>query len=193
MNYQKLALALAFSGILANAYAGTTDTLDHTSPGTGTPTYFVDSDANKGSAPYYRWQSEDWGWTHNALVGSITTASLNISAYDIDYSSGERDEVFAMDSGTWKSLGFLTGSDGAWAFSTFTLGNDFYDDIQNGLQVKLDIDTTSDGWAVTVAKSSLSIDGGALPPPPPVPEPETYAMLLAGLGIIRAMTRKKRA
>lgn len=33
----------------------------------------------------------------------------------------------------------------------------------------------------------------AMTSPPPVPEPETYAMLLAGIGIIGAMARRRRA
>ncbi|MDR3086597.1 MAG: PEPxxWA-CTERM sorting domain-containing protein [Azoarcus sp.] len=34
--------------------------------------------------------------------------------------------------------------------------------------------------------------GGVLPPSPPVPEPETWAMLLAGLGIVGAAAKRRR-
>jgi hypothetical protein len=34
--------------------------------------------------------------------------------------------------------------------------------------------------------------GGGAAPPPPIPEPETYGMLLAGLGLISAMARRRK-
>lgn len=185
---------LAFSGVHA---ATTTDTLQYGSAGTSSPTYFVDVDSNKSRSPYYRNSSQDWGWTHNAISGSITSASLNISAFDVDAgptSSYELDNIYALDSGTWTLLGSLAGNNNAWAFSTFALGANFYDDIATGLQVKLDIDANRSGWLVTIAKSSLSVDGGGLPPPiPSIPEPETYAMLLAGLGLIGSVARRRKA
>lgn len=168
------------------AHAATTDTVQ-------APTgFFVSSDAAKYNSPYYRWAADDWEWQHNAIGGSISSATLNISAFDVDAAYGEVDNIYAWDSGSWTLLGSLAGADDSWAFSTFTLGANFYDDIANGLKVRIDIDSTNDGWAVTLAKSSLAIDGGALPPPPPVPEPETYAMLLAGLGLTRLMTRRRK-
>ena len=185
---------LAFSGVHA---ATTTDTLQYGSAGTSSHTYFVDVDSNKFRSPYYRNSSQDWGWTHNAIAGSITSASLNISAFDVDAgptSSYELDKIYALDSGTWTLLGSLAGNSNAWAFSTFALGANFYDDIATGLQVKLDIDANKRGWLVTIAKSSLSVDGGGLPPPiPSIPEPETYAMLLAGLGLIGSVARRRKA
>lgn len=148
--------------------------------------YFVPTDAQKYDYPYYRWYGEDWGWTHNAISGSITSATLNISAFDVDYSSGELDEIFAWDSGAWSSLGFLTGVDDDWSYATFTLGSSFFDDIGAGLQVFMKIDTADEGWAVTLAKSVLSVDGGTLPNPDPNPVPEPCTMILFGTGIAGA-------
>lgn len=158
-------------------------------------TYFVDIDANKYNAPYYRWFGQDWGWTHGAIAGTITTAALNISAFDVDASSGEVDRVYAYDNGNPVLLGSLAGGNDIWAFTNFVLGANFFDDIATGLQVWMEIDSTGAGWAVTLAKSALSIDGGTLPPPAPgsVPEPGTLLLLGVGAAGVVWMRRRKAA
>lgn len=186
MKFSKLLLATMAAVGFASAHAAV-DTVQY---GTG---YFVDVDAHKTSSPYYRWHGDDWGWQHGAIGGTFTTASLNISAYDVDAPS-EVDNIYALDSGTWTLLGSLAGNNNTWAFSAFDLGANFFDDINLGLQVKMAIDVNSVGWAVTLAKSTLTTDGSTLPPPiPGVPEPETYAMLLAGLGVMGAVARRRKA
>ena len=170
-----LGMLLMF-GTLANA--AVTDVIQ--SP-TG---FFVPDETQVYDWPYYRWYGDDWGWTHNAIGGTITTATLNISAWDVDAASGEVDEIYADDNGVMTLLGTLSGLNDDWGYTTFNLGSNFFDDIASGLQVFMEIDSTDDGWAVTLAKSALSIDGGTLPNPNPNPVPEPATLLLFGVGLV---------
>lgn len=162
--------------------------------------YFVPDEDSTYDSPYYRWYDEDWGWQHSAIGGTFGTAELFISAWDVDQDYGEVDNIYAYDNGTAVLLGSLNGLTDAWGYTTFTLGSNFFDDIATGLQVWIDIDSTHnyDNWAVTLAKSVLTLDGGTLPDPEPgpepVPEPSTLLLLgggLAGLAFARKRFAKK--
>ena len=184
---------LAMAGF-ANVQAGYTDTLQYGSSGTSGPTYFVDSDAHRYDSPYYRGYGADWGWTHSAIAGSFATASLNVSTFDVDAASGEVDNIYVRNEGVWNLVGSLSGADNTWAFTNFTLDSTYFNEISAGLAVRMEISKgASSGLIVTLAKSSLSVDGGGLPPANPVPEPETYAMMLAGLGVVVALARRRKA
>lgn len=207
MTFLKTSLStLALLGVAAMANAGTVDTIDASSG--QADTYFVPSVGLETVSPYYRDQNGDWGWTHNAVADALTATSveLDISAYDVDAApcgttnnaDCEFDEIFAYDTDTsaWLSLGFLEGSTNAFSFTTFDLktlhGGALLNEVAAGLEIWMDIDANATGsWLVSLAKSVITTDGEDPGNPNPVPLPAAGWMLVAGLGGLRLMGRRK--
>lgn len=200
MNFaSKSLLVLTASSILlaSSAFAVPVTDVKEFSNNTATE-YFVPNDAYTYDSPYYRWDYEDWGWTHTAIAGTFSSIKLDISAFDVDYkspTSGEIDMIYVFDGSDWLSLGALSGASDIWAFTTFDLTSFSWaqSQVNVGLQIKMDIDVLVDGWAVTLGKSTLTIDGGSQQcvPTPGVPctsvsEPTSLGLLglaLASLGL----------
>lgn len=157
--------------------------------------FFVPTDEQKYDSPYYRGAGQDWEWQHGAVATPFTTASLSISAFDVDSSGGEKDDIYVMDNGAWVFLGTLTGTDNAWDYgNSFDLGANLFDDIVSGLMVQIRIDQNDQGWIVSLGKSVVSLDQGIRPPPVPggvIPEPATWAMMIMGFGLVGSMARRR--
>ncbi len=159
--------------------------------------YFVPSTGSLFDDPYYRWEYQDWAWQHNALAidaADISSAVLSISAWDVDFISGEIDNIYAYSSqlSDWVLLGALDNGPEDWSYTDFVLGAEFYDDILLGLQIRMDIDINNAGWAVTLAKSVLNINGGNIPDPDPTPTPEPGAIALMGAGLASLFIARRR-
>ncbi|MFN6970962.1 MAG: PEP-CTERM sorting domain-containing protein [Rheinheimera sp.] len=204
---KKIAMTAAFGAAMCVSAAVTaapvTDVKEYAN-NTATE-FFVINDAAKYNAPYYRWASEDWGWTHNAIAGTFSSIKLDISAFDVDYftqTSGEIDLIWVFDGSDWLSLGNLAGASDIWAFTSFDLSSYSWAQAQvnAGLKLRMDIDALNQGWAVTLGKSTLSVDGGnkdCVPTPGvpcnPVTVSEPAALGLFGLALLGLGLRRRKS
>jgi hypothetical protein len=174
------------------------DAVDATS---GQPdTRFLPSGTDPFDPYYYRWQADDWGWTHTFDPPefpevTINWATLEILAFDADF--GEVDLI----EGDGILLGQLEGApEDSWHLTTLTLDSLAIDELMDGaMDIWMDIDAEFPGpegpyWAVTLASSTLTIDYDVIEPEPePEPDPPTIpptqaipapgAILLGGIGV----------
>ena len=198
------ALAVLFLAVSSRTQAGITyvDVVDNS---TAQPdTRFLPSGTDPFDPYYYRWQNDDWGWTHTFNPSelpdvTINWATLEIYAFDADF--GEVDTL----QGDGLSLGQLAGSpEDSWLLTTLTLDSIALDELLDGsMDIWMDVDADFPGpsgpyWAVTVASSTLTIDYDVIlpeppidppidPPDPPIDPPQTIpapgAILLGSIGI----------
>ncbi len=192
MYIQKLVVSSLLLGALFSATtvaAATADTIDALSPAlNATPNYFAPNSIATIDAPYYRSVGEDWQWAHNAVISPYTTATLSISAYDVDNPTidigraNEIDEIYGWETSSlsWELIGVLAGANNIYSFTTFDLGTSWTDEIETGLMVRMLIDQDNGGYAVTLAKSVLATDGAPIGNPNPGSVPVPAAAWLFG-------------
>ena len=170
--------------------------------------YFVANDTQKYKDPYYRWAGEDWSRTQSAIAGTVNSTRFNTSAFDVDFFNptfGDVDTVYVFDGSAWLNVAALAGTDEIWAFTSFDLSsfNWAHTQVNAGLHVKMAMDTLNEGWAATLGKATLNVDGGkqeCLPAPgipcTAVAEPSSIALFglaLSSLGFgLRRRTAKNR-
>ena len=134
--------------------------------------------------------SPGYGYTYNSItyshhaLGASSSATLDIYAYDIDYSSGERDLIEAFDAATssWLTVGYLTGANNTYSTTSFNLAAGLLDDVATGLSVRV---SPNSGWAVQTITSTLTTTAA-------VPEGDTYALFAAGLGVLGWIGRRRK-
>ncbi|MFH1717566.1 MAG: hypothetical protein ABIF19_09470 [Planctomycetota bacterium] len=140
--------------------------------------YFLPPGTDEMQPGYYRWYSDDWGWTHTIIVpgfdsASINWATLEIDAYDVDPLL-EIDLIYADG----VLLGRLDAGDKGWNVTTFNLGPAVLGELADGrLDIWMDIDSSSSyyAWAVTLGSSTLTVDYNVIPSP--------SAVVLGGIGM----------
>ena len=172
------ALAVLVLSVGSQTQAGITyvDVVDATS---GQPdARFLPSGTDPFDDYYYRWQDDDWGWTHTfdhqeTLEITINWATLDIYAFDADF--GEVDLI----EGDGIVLGQLDGSpEDSWHLTTLTLDPLALDQLLDGsMDMWMDIDADFPGssgpyWAVTLASSTLTIDYDVIEPEPEPRKPQ---------------------
>jgi len=174
-------------GEMAEAGVTTTylDVVDHSDTFAGN--YFLPPGGNQFQTGYYRWYSEDWGWTHEVSSpgfdpASINWATLQIDAFDVDYD--EIDLIYADG----VLLGRLDAGYDGWDVTTFDLSSAVLSQLADGkLDIWMDIDSSSnvDAWAVTLRSSTLTVDCNV------VPSPSAFVLGGIGMSLVGWMKRRK--
>ena len=120
-------------------------------------------------------------------------------------------DVVSVGNGTnWLVLGSLSGSNNTTSVSSFNItSSDLASNawlssaIHSGLQVKLDVDVVGPSTTIYGGKDLAFVQTNDFPAVVPlsstltvttaVPEPESYAMLMAGLGMLGYLGRRRKA
>ena len=196
------ALAVLILALGSRTQAGITyvDVVDASSGQAGTR--FLPSGTDPFDPYYYRWQADDWGWTHTFNPSEFPDVTINSATLDIYAFDGDFGEVDLIE-GDGLALGQLGGSpEDSWLLTTLTLDSTALDELLDGsMDIWMDIDAEFPGpsgpyWAVTLASSTLTVDYDVVIPPDPPDPPDTPdppeppqtipapgAILLGGIGI----------
>jgi len=150
--------------------------------------YFLRPGTDEVQSGYYRWYSDDWGWTHTIIVSGFDSASINwatleIDAYDVDPLL-EIDLIYADG----VLLGRLDAGEKGWTVTTFNLGPAVLGGLADArLDIWMDIDSPSscDVWAVTLGSSTLTVDYSV------IPSPSAVVLGSIGMSLVGWMRRRR--
>ena len=136
-----------------------------------------------------------WGLSNTgsqaAIVGFSIDAAPGSTSFDMVFGDERTpDSVTGFPFGNvTDSLGTVTGADAVYSNRLF-VGGTFYGDMYEMLSVSLAGGLQADGLLEFFADTD-SAQAGSITPS--VPEPETYALMLAGLGLVTWVARRRRA
>ena len=147
----------------------------------------------------YLYNYGNTSWTHNGLVtaDSLTSADLYIKSYHGD--SSDKVYAFSNDVNDWVSIGDLSKNVYDYRYGYFTeisLDSSWFDEIANGLQLKVIAAAVAHfcGQQTAYLKSSyLSVKGEYCPPVSQVPVPAAlwlFAPALMGFTALRRRAKK---
>lgn len=191
MNRNMAVCVLVCLLLVSNSFAKTyvfTDTRDSATWGD----WFTDTDPTNYNpyfySPYFRFNNEDWGWTHTITFKEpptdIISATLEINAWDVDILSQEVHDIYADDI----YIGHLvpnhneSNADGYkadWCVTTLTFSPDALLALIDGeADMWIDIDAgryvennESSAWGVTLGYSTLTVVYESDPLDDPLVEP----------------------
>ena len=144
------------------------------------------------------------GMSASSFAGAFTTSFnpagfaeiFNSYAKSTGTSFNDTWSFTGVTPGTYEVNGSLSGS--GLSFTSISMGSTPWTLVSNGLVTNFAEIVNFEGGAPstltiigTKSASSMSFYGGGVTVTP-VPEPETYAMLLAGLGVMGAIARRRK-
>ena len=139
-----------------------------------------------------------WNTTLSGINYSSGTASVQLHVSDGQDFSGPDDGNLRINGTTVASGDIFNGnttpfaaggvSNGKlWDINSFA-ATAFLSPGSNALNIQLD----SVNDALSLVLAAIDLPAGAAPPVPAIPEPQTYALMLMGLGAVAWATRKRR-